>query len=327
MDGRFNMEVNPILPSYYRLKFRDLILSRRRSATTQREADVLITDVYTSGRAGKGAPAVAQGIASEHKNAVADEHRTNAFIQEQDTVQQPVPKTDDWQAETSYRYVAGSAHGPPPEVRRRMENVVRKRKKANLPCPYKNRQNCCTATFIRCGDRIQFSNRESVKQQGLPHGCNYQPGLADKQILIVDEDRNILEFCKNTIEIFFGIAGGRISFANSSEHAIDVLNEFKMQGIQCGLCIADIDLPGSSGYELVNELYERNHTMEIILLSEQDLVIPMPEKYTGGIEIVPGHRYVKTVIKKPFHSAQFVEEIKAVGFKPLVEDDGYLAER
>ncbi|MBD3319594.1 MAG: response regulator [Chitinivibrionales bacterium] len=309
-----NMDVGPVITNLYRLRFRQILADRaRRQAANEARDDVLFADLYISRDRGieERQPPAPQGI-GEYKHAATEVDRDEQVLDTTDLVKQPEAKTDNWQAESALKYVVGSGIGPSVNVRRQMESRVRAAKREGAPCPHTLQNGTCSALFIRCGDRAQYAVGESVGQRKLPHKCLYRPGKRGDYILVVDDDRAVREFCKNSFELFFEYESDKIIPLDNGYKAIDTINRFKMTNRQCGLVVADIDIPGINGYDLVNELYNRNINAEIILMKDKEDHIPKPSDYAGDREIVPDHTFVAQTLKKPFHSAAFVDTIRSM---------------
>ncbi len=97
----------------------------------------------------------------------------------------------------------------------------------------------------------------------------------------------------NSIELFFSYNRDNIVTAGSGLEAIEILNKFKLKGKQLGLLICDTTLPGISGFEVVNELYDRNYSAEVMLTREQNEKFNEPQNFKGLREIVPEKPVVK----------------------------------
>ncbi len=312
-----SMDMQPVNPQYYRMQFREFLLERARQGgrSPQRSDGALYADVYVTRDSGVQPPAP-QGL-GEYKHPAVGEKNPAAPEEPRQNVQEIAPKDDNWQAISAYRSSQGTESGPSVDKRQLMEELVRKRKKAGLSCPFLGKDNMCSAPFIRCGDRKQYSTRESAKQQTMPHYCRYRPGRRGGFVLIIDDDRAAREFCRNSLELFFRYEADKIITADSAYAAMDILNRWKIEGKHCGLAIIDSDLPGMSGFELVNELFERNHSVEIVLLEDARTPALKPKDYFGDIEIVPQKPWVSRTLNKPFHSQAFIDALRDIGLEPL----------
>ncbi|MBD3346259.1 MAG: response regulator [Chitinivibrionales bacterium] len=304
------MEVDPIITNLYRLRFRQILADRaRRQAANNARPDVLFTDLYISRNPNTETPPAPQGI-GEYKHAVTDEPRKEQPDDTRNLVQPTAEKQDTWYPDSAFKYIVGSGIGPSLTIRQQMESKVRTLKRKGEPCPHTTPKGACSALFIRCGDREQYAVGEDVKQRKLPHQCRYRPEKRGDYILIVDDDRAVRDFCKNSFELFFHYQGDKIETVDNGYKALDTLSLFKIADKQCGLVVVDVDMPGTNGYELVNELYDRNLNVEILLMKELDEHIPKPADYAGDREIIPQKKFVRKVLQKPFHSLAFVDSIK-----------------
>jgi CheY-like chemotaxis protein len=194
----------------------------------------------------------------------------------------------------------------PPELRKLMEDAARKSKRSGEPCPYCNPRNMCIRPYIRCGERMQFSTRESIDQRIQPHRCNYDLTCGGSNVLVVAESKTVRDFLTNSLVMFLYLDPGNIHAASSGPEAIVILNRCKLENKRCRLVISDISMQGLNGFELVNEIFARNWETNIVLLNDKNTTVPKPARYAGDIEIVPGEPLVKAIVQKPFHSNEIV---------------------
>jgi CheY-like chemotaxis protein len=94
----------------------------------------------------------------------------------------------------------------------------------------------------------------------------------------------------------------------------------KVDGKHCGLAIIDADLPGMSGFELVNELFERNHGIEIVIMEDARTPALKPKEYFGDVEVIPRKPWVSHTLSKPFHSEALLEALREIGIHPPPRD-------
>jgi len=255
----------------------------------------------------------AQGV-GELKHAMVDEKRLPAYAKDNLSLPGSTPIEKEINATLAYKYQVQSNFDRT-SIRERLENVVRKLRKRHLPCQFCNAKRQCTRLDIRCGDRTQFSSRETDRQVNLAHHCNYYPQVYGNHVLIVDDNETIREFCKSTFALFLDYDIEKIITAASAEEAFEYLNRGKIEGHHFGLVIIDIMMPHMSGYELVNELYERNYNLEILLIKEAHDEYNPPEHFKGDWEIIPGVSFVSGVLDKPFHSEQLISVVKKLQFQ------------
>jgi DNA-binding response OmpR family regulator len=133
-------------------------------------------------------------------------------------------------------------------------------------------------------------------------------------VLIVDDDPNMLDFCTSSFALFLDFDGAKIATAVSVGKAVEQLSRSKILGEKFGLVIADIAMPGRTGFDLVNELYDRNFEVEIVLMKEAHEPFDPPAGYRGDTEVLPNQPFVSGVLTKPFHSEALVAEIKKLKF-------------
>lgn len=79
----------------------------------------------------------------------------------------------------------------------------------------------------------------------------------DKTILIVDDEKHILERVTNTVGIF-----GKILYATSTEEAVKTIAHNKID-----LVITDINLPGRDGLFFIKEAWRISSKTKVIIIS------------------------------------------------------------
>lgn len=257
-------------------------------------------------------PPAPQGI-GEAKHAAVDTPRPSSEPPARDEPQQNSRPHLATSQENAHRYAVHSRMSVS-DSRRRMENTVRRAKALCAQCPFRDERSQCTKPFIRCGDRLQYSMRETSKQRAGLHNCMYDPENRGDTVLIVDSNENMQEFCRSSFALFFDYPVEKIITTGSAGQALDYLGESKVRENRIGLLISDINLPGTSGYELVNELYYRNFYIDVILMSDKGRTVSPPPGYMGEEEIVPGISMVKGYITKPFHSETLTKMLQSIGF-------------
>jgi CheY-like chemotaxis protein len=217
------------------------------------------------------------------------------------------------QADYAHRYLINSKVDAS-DLRRKIEDRVRRSKRAGSECPFKDADGQCSMLFIRCGDRLQFSMRESGSERRFFHRCTYDWRRRGDHVLIVDDDASTRDFCKSSFSLFMNYSPDMIATAGSVDAAIDMLSRSKIDGKKFGLVISDIIMPGRSGYDLVNELYSRNFDLEIVLMKEERETLDLPSGYRGGEEVLPNQSFVSGILIKPFHSDKLMLEVKNLRF-------------
>jgi hypothetical protein len=250
------MDIDPVQGNYYRYQFREFLQKTAESPPVQPvpNADFLIADVFQREQPTRQIVPAPQDL-GEVKRSFSNETKppVESGVNEIE-LQKVEPKDDRWLSDSSSKYSILAQYGIPVPIREEMEIEVRRLKKSGRPCPHRDNNSFCSALFIRCGERRQFAIKETREQKNMAHNCKYVPQSTGDYVLIVDDDKTILDFCKATLEIFCGRSEEKIVAVESAEKAIGVLNRFKQENRLCGLALIDSDLPGKSGYELVNEL-------------------------------------------------------------------------
>jgi CheY-like chemotaxis protein len=314
------MDIDPISNNFYRYKFREFLEKKAESSPSlPRRSDVLYADIFTREQPQKAAPPAPQDL-GEIKQHTVDENLKKTDPNPQGfSLRQVETKDDSWKADSAPKYSILNNYGIPTGVREDMEAEVRRLKKAGQPCPHCDSNGICSALFIRCGERRQFSLQESREQKNLPHRCHYSPYAPGRHILIVDSEKNIREFCKTTFEIFFKYESDKIITADSAEKAVEILNRFKQENRQVGLAIIASSMPGMSGYDLVNELFNRNFNLDVILLEGGETYTSKPADYRGDTPIVANRAMVVKTMPKPFHSEELIAIIREL-FPSILPD-------
>jgi hypothetical protein len=120
----------------------------------------------------------------------------------------------------------------------RLENRIRKIKRAGKECPFYSK-GTCTCIVFRCGERQQFSTPEEEKDTHTTYRCNYQPILTLNEfyVLIVDDDEVLRELC---MELFqnLGIKKEQIDTVANVEEAQARLIEGKIQNRQYSIVLS-----------------------------------------------------------------------------------------
>jgi DNA-binding NtrC family response regulator len=150
----------------------------------------------------------------------------------------------------------------------------------------------------------------------MPHPCRYIPGHEGEYVLVADNDERVREFVKSSLTLFLNVDEDRILTADSAQKAIDIMNRFKTQDRVVGLLIVDENMPGMSGFDLVNEVYARNHNAEVILMHDPLSTLRKPRDYAGDRFIAARKRVVHRTLIKPIHSDTLTEATQEV-YRPV----------
>jgi CheY-like chemotaxis protein len=317
------MDIDPISINLYRYRFPDLLLEREnRTAlplSQPKPEDTLITHIFTSHSNARSIIPAPQGV-GEAKHTYSKSVQNPYAQTAEKPLEQVNQKDDSWFIESAFKYTVGSNYYKPPlETREKMESEVRRCKKAGLPCPHADNNFHCSALFIRCGDRNQFASPETLEQRNMPHTCLYRPKKTGKYIVIIDENEAIRDFCKNSIEIFLNYSSEYIITGTSGFEAAEILNKLKTEAKQCGLLICDANLSGITGFDIVNQLFERNYNTDVMLFKKQSEMLNQPQEFKGLNEIIDNKTIVKKIISKPFHSSEFINALKTMDLSPLFQ--------
>jgi Response regulator of the LytR/AlgR family len=114
-------------------------------------------------------------------------------------------------------------------------------------------------------------------------------------IIIIEDDKLVLQFCENALSDF----NDEINLykALSAEEALVLLEQQRIDG-----AFIDIDLPGISGFELVNKIREteRYHLLPVVFATGADMDFPDTYKQYHNFDY----------IEKPFTTERFKEQAK-----------------
>jgi CheY-like chemotaxis protein len=300
------MDVQGITPSYYRYNL-DAALEGSVKAAPAKQ-DFLFIDMVMGVKPSQASVRAPQDI-GETKHQVADEKRILPENENAVTIRtiQEMSRSSPFDHAQRYRMFSRLNLL---ESRRKMEDSIRAIKRMKKECPYQGDDRQCTKVFIRCGERTQFSLRETASQQVLPHSCKYAPSSRAGAVLIVDSDAHLREFCKQTIALFLGRDDADIATTDSPAQALEMLSRSKLTAKRFELVIVDASLPGNGGYWLVNELFRRNHNVNIVLTRNGRSSKKFPVDYAGDIELSPSERFVSVILAKPFHSEELLKALQ-----------------
>jgi CheY-like chemotaxis protein len=309
------MEPNEVLSDYYRLRLSDALRGRLELSANQIRNEavkpVIFADVLTLQQVrNQTVPPIDPG---ELKHSALDRKSPGDTTENSIPLKQPAQPYASTAMEYARRYRMESRIDHT-DFRRKMEDRVRRSKRAGSECPFKDENGQCSALFIRCGDRLQFSMRETGSERGYLHRCTWDWRNRGGNVLIVDDDEKMRNFCASSFSLFLNIDESRIATAPSVDRAIDLLMRSKIDGKKFGLVITDILMPGRTGYDLVNELYDRNFEVEIVLMKEEHDLVRVPSDYRGAAEVLPNRPFVSGILIKPFHSDALVLEVEKLRF-------------
>lgn len=199
-------------------------------------------------------------------------------------------------------------------TRSALENRVRIKKRKHEKCPFTGANGECFRPDIRCGERAQYSERESEKQHDKPHRCLYTPYFPSDNVIVVENDPLQREFILDTFKLFLSYDMEKIASINTPEAATEVLTRYKLQNRMIGLIILSSDSLGSGAVRFLNELYDRNINAEIILtgsVTENELETLKP--FTKR-ELIPGVSFISKYLQTPIHTEKFLEAINTLHF-------------
>lgn len=199
-------------------------------------------------------------------------------------------------------------------TRAALENRVRITKRKHDKCPFAGVHGECFRPDIRCGERAQYSGRESEKQQDKPHRCLYTPYFPSDNVIVVENDPLQREFILDSFKLFLNYDMEKIAAINTPEAAKELLTRYKLQNRLIGLIVLSSDSLGSGALGFLSELYDRNINAEIILTGS------VTEKEQNNLksflnrELIPGLPFISKYLQTPIHTEKFVETISTLFF-------------
>ncbi len=199
-------------------------------------------------------------------------------------------------------------------TRSMFEDRVRQKKSAHEKCPFVGVNGECCRPDIRCGERAQFSGRESEKQHKMPHRCLYVPYFASDNVIVVEQDPIQREFMLNSFKLFLNYDLEKIAILESAEAATEILTQYKLQNRMIGLVIINCSALGTGVFQFLTELYERNINADIILTSDvaEDEFVKL-NKFMN-LEVTPGFNFIAKYLQTPIHTEKLVDAISSLHF-------------
>lgn len=95
-----------------------------------------------------------------------------------------------------------------------------------------------------------------------------------KRILIVEDNQDM----RSSLKAFLQEEGGRVTDVASAEDAIDAVNEKPFD-----IGIIDINLPGKSGFQLIEYIREEGHTYPLIAMTARDAIVDKIKGFDLGL--------------------------------------------
>jgi DNA-binding response OmpR family regulator len=114
-----------------------------------------------------------------------------------------------------------------------------------------------------------------------------------QRLVLVEDNADLRE----SLETYLKSEGFRVFAYESAESATDIVHEGSFD-----LALIDINLPGKSGFELVNDIRGLGHTMPLIALTARDAVHDKVRGFENGLT---------DYVVKPFSLAELTARIRA----------------
>ncbi len=198
--------------------------------------------------------------------------------------------------------------------RNALEDRVRQKKRSRERCPFSGFNGECCRPDIRCGERAQFSGRESDYQQTMPHRCLYTPYFSSDNVIIIEPDLIQREFLLNSFKLFLNYDMEKIATLNSAEQASETLTRYKLQNRMIGLVVVSTVGLGTGVHSFLTELYERNINAEIILLTEgRQEEMTVIQEFRAKM-ISAKEPFISEVLQVPVHTEKFVNCVSDLHF-------------
>ena len=115
-----------------------------------------------------------------------------------------------------------------------------------------------------------------------------------KSILIVDDDENILDILKYTLEL----EGYKVFTGETAENGMKIVNENTIHAV-----VSDIQLPGMTGIDFMNLIKKENTRIPVILITGYS------SKYTPEKVIALG---ADGYFQKPFKNIELLRNLKMI---------------
>ncbi len=198
--------------------------------------------------------------------------------------------------------------------RNALEDRVREKKRKRQRCSFSGINGECCRPDIRCGERAQYSGRESDRQQTMPHRCLYNPYFSSDNIIIVENDPLQREFLLNSFKLFLNYDMDKIATLPSAEEATETLTRYKLQNRMIGLVVLNISSLGTGVYNLLTDLFDRNINAEIVLLSNNYKEDQAILAEFGTKMIAKDTPFISSTLTLPVHTEKFVSAVNTLHF-------------
>lgn len=199
-------------------------------------------------------------------------------------------------------------------TRAKLEELVRRKKRGQEPCPFAGAHGECFRPDIRCGERAQYSDRETDTQHKKPHRCLYSPYFPGETVIVVESKPLYREFLLNTFKLFLHYEEAKIEVVSTLQAASDLLTELKLQDRTIGLIILSCTMLGNEESHLLNEIYDRNLAAEIILTGDfPEDELRLPNELLARM-VDAGKPFINCYLRMPIPTEQFVSAINELFF-------------
>lgn len=125
--------------------------------------------------------------------------------------------------------------------------------------------------------------------------------MKDKAILCVDDEKVVLDSLRDQLRAYFKDSV-ILEFAESSDEALEIIDELNEEEIKILLIISDWLMPGMKGDEFLSKIHKRFPKITKVLLTGQ----ADPQ----AIEKAKSSDYLNHLLQKPWESSEIIKIVK-----------------
>lgn len=125
--------------------------------------------------------------------------------------------------------------------------------------------------------------------------------MKDKAILCVDDEKVVLDSLRDQLRAYFKDTV-ILEFAESSDEALEIIDELNEDEIKILLIISDWLMPGMKGDEFLSRIHKRFPKITKVLLTGQ----ADPQ----AIEKAKSSDYLNHLLQKPWESSEIIKIVK-----------------
>lgn len=125
--------------------------------------------------------------------------------------------------------------------------------------------------------------------------------MKDKAILCVDDEKVVLDSLRDQLRAYFKDTV-ILEFAESSDEALEIIDELNEDEVKILLIISDWLMPGMKGDEFLSKIHKRFPKITKVLLTGQ----ADPQ----AIEKAKSSDYLNHLLQKPWESSEIIKIVK-----------------